>query len=728
MSAANPIDPGPIDPGPIDPGPIDADPFDADMADVVSLRDRITLVNGRTFTVARPDGSVRSGSEGTVFEDLRMLSRVVFDVRASGEAGLLPRQHLTSSTPTPFSAVSVSRREPGSGADHHEPTEFFAHRQWVGRGVRHDFEIHNSGTTELQRVVSLSVASDFAHVFEVKAGERGTLDGVMVADDVASLGIVNPGTSRDLLVAIATAPPPTRIDVAAGRLEWDVRCPPRGWCCVSVTFEPVWHGRRTQLLFPLGDRPKVGPVLANRRRVAEDSELRLDTTDERLARAFDRSLTDLASLRIFDPAAPTDVVVAAGAPWFMTLFGRDSILTAWMALPFVPDLAVGVLTVLAGLQGTATRPESEEEPGKILHELRREGGSDAFAQRGRYYGTVDATPLFVMLAAETHRWGHLDGVTLERLWPSIVSAIEWVRRSIRRAPSHFLAYQRSTAVGLSNQGWKDSWDGISFADGRLPSGPISLAEVQGYCYAALRGAAHLASFVRDPTLDPQVLLAEADALRERFNDVFWNEASSSFVVGIVDEATPIDSVTSNPGHALWCGVADSDLADRYLDRCLDDLWTGWGLRTLSPAAAAFNPLSYHNGSVWPHDTALVIAGAAALGRHDAVDHLIDGSLDAADHFGGRPPELFAGTDRADFPSPIDYPNSCAPQAWASASILMNLRSSLGLAPPPRPGDPPVVDARSGLASDLSSLSGLCAGGERYRLDGTTRKMERMERF
>jgi glycogen debranching enzyme len=307
------------------------------------------------------------------------------------------------------------------------------------------------------------------------------------------------------------------------------------------------------------------------------------------------------------------------------------------------------------------------------------------------------------------------------------AALRWIDEFGDLDGDGLLEYHKRSPGGLDNQGWKDSWDGISFADGRLPSGPIALAEVQGYCYAALRGAAHLASFVRDPGLDAQVLLAESEALRERFNDVFWNDAASSFVVGIVDDDTPIDSVTTNPGHAIWCGVADSDLADRYLDRCLDELWTGWGLRTLSPTAAAFNPLSYHNGSVWPHDTALVIAGAAALGRHDAVEHLIDGSLDAAEHFGGRPPELFAGTDRTEFPSPIDYPNSCAPQAWASASILMNLRSSLRLAPPPSAGVAPVVGEQAGQALELASLSGLCAGGERYRLDVTTGTMSPITR-
>ena len=279
-----------------------------------------------------------------------------------------------------------------------------------------------------------------------------------------------------------------------------------------------------------------------------------------------------------------------------------------------------------------------------------------------------------------------------------------VRSVERRATSSRIsAAPRSDST---NQGWKDSWDGISFADGRLPSGPIGLAEVQGYSYAALRGAAYLCPFVREPGLDPQVLLGEAETLHERFNDLFWDEAASSFVVGLVDQSTPIDSVTTNPGHAMWCGLADVDLANRYLDRCLDDLWTGWGLRTLSPSAAAYNPLSYHNGSVWPHDTA---AGDRRCGRARAARR----RRTPGERVTRRRRTLRRSAARAlrrDQPRRISPHRSTtrtrrAPQAWASASILMNLRSTLGLAPPARPGDPPVFDVRPGHAFDAVDAVG-----------------------
>ena len=259
-----------------------ADPFDSDADDVVSVRDRITLVNGRTFTVAHPDGSIVSGSEGTVFEDLRMLSHLVFTVCEPSGGAPFARQHLTSSTPTPFSVVAVSRRHPRAGPGHHETTEFFAHRQWVGRGVRHDFEIHNSGTGELAREVTVRLASDFAHVFEVKAGERGAVDGILVGDNGSSLHLVHPDPDRDLRVAISADPPPSDVDVDARRLVWQVRCPARGSCRVSISFEPVWHGRRIVPLFPLGERPDIEPILANGRPASHEPPLRIDSTDERL--------------------------------------------------------------------------------------------------------------------------------------------------------------------------------------------------------------------------------------------------------------------------------------------------------------------------------------------------------------------------------------------------------------------------------------------------------------
>ena len=401
--------------------------------------------------------------------------------------------------------------------------------------------------------------------------------------------------------------------------------------------------------------------------------------DPRLPAAVDQALADLAALRIVDREHPERAVVAAGAPWFMTLFGRDSLLTAWMTLPFDGSLAGGVLTSLADLQGREDDPASEEQPGRILHELRRHGGSGTFSSRSRYYGTVDATPLFVGLAAEAWRWRAIDEAALHRLAPAVGRAVDWITGPGDSDGDGFVDYRRRDPRGLANQGWKDSWDGITRADGTLPTAPLALVEVQGYVYAALQGAATLAEVV-DIGHSAGDLRRRAATLKDRFNEVFWDRRGW-FVLGLDADGSPIDSLTTNPGHALWSGIADDDKARRYVERLVDpDLWTGWGLRTLARSMAAYDPLSYHNGSVWPHDTALCIAGAARYGCWDAVDLMVDGALEATRHFEGRPPELFAGVARDDVPMPVAYPSSCSPQAWASASVLLLVRTMLGLEP------------------------------------------------
>ena len=336
-----------------------------------------------------------------------------------------------------------------------------------------------------------------------------------------------------------------------------------------------------------------------------------------------------------------------------------------------------MLRALAELQGREDIPASEEQPGKILHELRRRGGGGPFAERNRYYGTVDATPLFIGLAAEAWRWGALDRSDLTELAPAISAALGWL---IQRGDSDgdgFIDYQSHSSSGLSNQGWKDSWDGVTFADGSFPKPPIGLVEVQGYAYAALVGAAELTEVV-PVGHDAADLRQRAARLRERFNEVMWDRRGW-FVLGVDGAGRPIDALTTNPGHALWSGIAEPDLAERYLDRLGDpSLWSGWGLRTLGASMGAYDPLSYHNGSVWPHDTAICAAGAARYGRWDIVDRIVDGALAAATHFGGRPPELFAGISRDEVPVPVAYPASCSPQAWSSASVLLLVRAMLGL--------------------------------------------------
>ncbi len=663
----------------------------------------ITLVNGRTFTIARPDGSISATADGTVFEDVRIVARFGFDVTIDGHP--IPREHLGTALPTPLQAVSVSRPDPDFVATRAEPAEIYVHRQWIGRGARHTIEIRNWSGATMQRTLVVEIGTDFAHIFDVKAGKPTAPLADMRTRADGERYLQSDATGR-MQVRIQTAPLPD--GEGEGTLWWDLTCPPRSSCGVELVVEPVLDGEPAGIRFPLGHEPAVPLVMPH-----QPHPLTIDTGDLRWSITAERALHDLASLRIFDPGDPERVIVAAGAPWFMTLFGRDSLITSSMALPFEPDLVRGVLAELASLQGRRHDEATEEEPGRILHELRRRGGSGPFARRQRYYGTVDATPLFVMVVADAHRWGAIDDGDLADLWPHVVTAVEWIRGARRQQSHGFVSYERHSEHGLDNQGWKDSWDGITYANGALPRGPIALVEVQGYAHAALTGAAALARSREDPGVDAELLEREADDLRSRFNDAYWHEPTSSYVLALTASGDQIDAITTNPGHAIWAGITDPDRADRYLDRCAEDgsLWNGWGLRTLSPSAAAYNPISYHNGSVWPHDTALVIAGAARAGRYDLVDHFVDGALDAAMHFGGRPPELFAGIERSVVPGPVAYPSSCSPQAWASASILSMLASTIGLCPPADPGASPY--AARGDGGPVRSVSPVRAGGSTW---------------
>ena len=489
------------------------------------------------------------------------------------------------------------------------------------------------------------------------------------------------------------------MDREAGLLRWHVELGSYGSATVNVNIVATDSsgGEDADARFdPSAEAVPVYRVAGWRQRAPT-----VVSTDPRLGPAIDRALADLASLRIVDQEHPDRALTAAGAPWFMTLFGRDSLLTALMTLSFDPDLAGGVLATLADLQGSTYDPVSDEQPGKIVHELRRQGSGGMFGARQRYYGTVDATALFVILVGEAWRWGAIGREQLAALDQPVRRAIAWLEGDGDRNGDGWVDYQRETGEGLSNQGWKDSWDGVTFADGSLPVPPIALVEVQGYAYAAFLAAADLEKL---HGRDDSRLRLRAQTLRARFNETFWN-SSGWFNLGIDGTGRPIDALASNPGHALWTGIADEELARRYLQWFDDDsMWSGWGIRTLASTMGAFDPLSYHNGSIWPHDTAICAAGAARYGRWDLVDRILDAALDAAVHFGGRPPELFAGLARIDVPAPVAYPASCSPQAWSSASVPFLLRTSLGL----QPGQGPA--GLSSQRSDLAPVSDLAIGG------------------
>ena len=396
--------------------------------------------------------------------------------------------------------------------------------------------------------------------------------------------------------------------------------------------------------------------------------------------ALARSSEDLGALRIFDPDHPERAVVAAGAPWFMTLFGRDSLITAWMALTVDPDLALGVLQTLARFQGKDLNPRNEEEPGRILHEMRF-GDAPSLSLGGGsvYYGTADATPLFVMLLGELRRWG-LVKEAVDQLLPHADRAIEWIRQFGDRDGDGYVEYQRTSDRGLANQGWKDSEDGVRFADGRIAQAPIALCEVQGYVYAAYLARAYFAQEQGDQSSYVAYRQRAAD-LKANFNRDFWLEDRRWLAMGLDRDKQPIDALSSNMGHCLWTGILDADKATIVAKRLLSrDLFSGWGIRTLGTSMAGYNPISYHCGSVWPHDNAIVAAGLMRYGFVHEAQRVILALLDAAVKQGGRLPELFSGLDRLELPMVVGYPTSCSPQAWAAASPLLMLRTLLRLDP------------------------------------------------
>jgi glycogen debranching enzyme len=396
--------------------------------------------------------------------------------------------------------------------------------------------------------------------------------------------------------------------------------------------------------------------------------------------ALTRASEDLGALRIVDSEHPDDVIIAAGAPWYMTVFGRDSLITAYMSLMVDSSVALGVLRTLARLQGTRVDPETEEEPGRILHEIRfHDRPSWALRDGTIYYGTVDATPLFVLLLGELRRWG-LEQEAVNELLPHADRALDWIEHHGDRDGDGYVEYQRYTEKGLENQGWKDSWDAIRFADGTLAQGPIALCEVQGYVYAAYLARAYFADEHGDTELAEHYRQKAAD-LKVAFNRDFWLEDKGYVAMALDGEKRPVDGLASNMGHCLTTGILDEDKAALVADHLLSpEMFSGWGVRTLATSMAAYNPVSYHNGSVWPHDNAIIVYGLVRYGFTRHAHRIIEALLDVSELQDGRLPELFSGVDRSELSVPAPYPTSCVPQAWAAATPLAFLRSLLRFDP------------------------------------------------
>ena len=650
-----------------------ADPwnFAGESVSLAQTGGTVTLIEGSAFCISGRSGDVHPGTpQGLIFRDTRFLSR--FELRVNGQQP----EPLAASTADPFSATFVARTRPRTGrAD--STLMVFRHR-WIGRGMREDIAIRNFGEEAAYCSVEMAIDADFADLFEVKEGrvETSGEDHAVEAADGELRLTYRRGTIRRGVRVTFGAP---GVRVLGNVAAFEVIVPPRGEWTTCVQVIPIIEAEEIEPRYLCGQSvERAAPAERLQKWRREVPHVRSD--HQGLERLVARSSEDLGALRIFDPDYPERTVVAAGAPWFMTLFGRDSILTSWMALIVDPELALGVLQTLARFQGVDVDARNEEEPGRILHEMRFGEAASLSLGGGRvYYGTADATPLFVMLLGELRRWG-LASEAVDALLPHADRALDWIEDFGDRDGDGYVEYQRATDRGLQNQGWKDSWDAIRFADGTLARAPIALAEVQGYVYGAYLARVHFANEVGDEETASH-FRQKAHDLKTAFNRDFWLEERAWFAMGLDADKRPVDALASNMGHCLWTGIVDEDKAAAVAKHLVsDDMFGGWGIRTLAESMQGYNPISYHNGSVWPHDSAIIAAGLMRYGFVEEAQRVTLGLIDAGVAQGHRLPELFSGISRDELPSPVSYPTSCSPQAWAAASPLLLIRTLLRFDP------------------------------------------------
>jgi glycogen debranching enzyme len=631
----------------------------------------VTLVEGSAFCLSAANGEIDPARpHGLIFRDTRFLSE--FRLRLNGNEP----ESLSATTLDPFSGVFVLRAVPAAGrADSHL---LLKRRRYIGRGMREDIEISNFGEEPAFCSVEIELGADFADLFEVKEGRvqrRGTLN-VHYENARVVFEYKRGPFRRKTYIDFSELP-----RISGDHVTYETIIPPRSsWgTCVQVT--PVLDTTEITPRYLCGQPVERSTPAAR----LEEWTRRLPTVssdDDQFRELLQRSARDLAALRIFDPEFPDRAVVAAGAPWFMTLFGRDSLLTSWMTMLIDPDLALGTLQTLARFQGTQVDPLTEEEPGRILHEMRfGEAASLALGGGRVYYGTADATPLFVMLIGELSRWGSRND-EVDALLPAADRALEWITEYGDKDGDGYVEYLRTSDRGLQNQGWKDSWDSMRFMDGALAQPPIALCEVQGYVYAALIARSHVATEMGDHELADSLHRRALD-LKRRFNEDFWVDYGDGgyFAMGLDRDKKRIDGIGSNMGHCLWTGIVDEERAPRVARALMDPgMLSGWGIRTLSDAVRCYNPLSYHCGSVWPHDNAIGAAGLMRYGFVEEAHRVMLGQVEASRWFGNLLPELFAGIPRTEISFPVPYPTSCSPQAWAAASPLLLLRTMLRFEP------------------------------------------------
>ncbi|HBY93049.1 MAG: hypothetical protein M5U01_28115 [Ardenticatenaceae bacterium] len=644
----------------------------------------IVIKDGNPFFLSEPDGSVpmdRAHGFGLYYHDCRFLSGYelkLADVKpgalaSSAERGFRAHFELTNPDIRMENGKLIAKEQIGV--------------EWMrtidsDRLALHDvFSFHNFGLEQVEFPLSLTFRAEFEDIFVVRGLLRealGTLHPPSWQDDVLYfLYDGKDGLHRSLTIDFSPVPE-SRDGTTA---HFQIALEPRETRQLMVSLFIAESSNRSDVRPQAHPQPELKRIEESLDRSAEEwlskyTEIHGDSLI--LDRAVERSLRDL---RILGSSIANEGFFAAGVPWFATLFGRDSLVTALQTLAYDPQIAEHTLRLLAQYQGQHVDEWRDEQPGKILHELR----VGELARLGEipqtpYYGTVDATPLFLILVGQHAAWTG-DLTVFHDLRDHIERALTWIARYGDENGDGYVEYYGKSEKGLINQGWKDSGDAIVNTDGSLATPPIALVEVQGYVYRAKLALADLYQRAGEPERANQ-LRQEAEDLRARFNRDFWLEDKGFYALALQADQRPAAVLSSNPGQALWTGIADPDKAQRTVEALMgDDMFNGWGIRTLSEKERRYNPIGYHLGTVWPHDNSIIAAGFRCYGFDDAACRIFHGIVEAARHFDAyRLPELFAGFTREKYGIPVRYPVACHPQAWAAGSIPFLIETLLGLVP------------------------------------------------
>jgi glycogen debranching enzyme len=636
----------------------------------------VKILDGNTFVVSDTSGDIEASPTdptGLFSFDTRFLSTWVMTINGQRLSALsIDDLHYFESR---FFLV------PGTGTVYLDAKFSVIRQRSVCSGFREELTILNHDVRPLDLTIRIDAGCDFADLFEIKdaLAKKGRASS-RVEDGRLFLSYQRETFHRETVISTTA---PAHLD--EGGLTLAVHVEPDGtWTTdVQVNTEIRGLGGRDVRLghqWGTGYRSQAEMRQDLEKWVAEAPGLECDW--QPMKSTYRRSLIDLAALRFSPTIAGVRSLPAAGLPWFMTMFGRDAIFTSLQALPFQPDLAATTLRVLGEWQGSRVDDFREEEPGRILHEMRY-GEMTAFEERPHspYFGNADATPLFVVLLDEYERWTG-DVELVKQFEFEARAALDWINQYGDLMGNGYLSYQRrNERTGLENQCWKDSWDSISFRDGRLPDFPRATCELQGYAYDAKTRGARLARTIwGDPGLADR-LEREAAELKERFNRDFWVADGEYFALGLDPEGRQIDALSSNIGHLLWSGIVAPDKARAVAWHLLGpQLFSGWGVRTLAAGEKRYNPIGYHVGTVWPFDNSFIAWGLRRYGFKDEAARIAAGILDAADFFDGRLPEAFGGYDRDVTRYPVEYPTACSPQAWSTGAPLLLMRTMLGLEP------------------------------------------------